>query len=141
MQKLGRHLIVEFYGCNKVILNNVEKIKQHMLIAAEKTGATIVGDMFHQFTPQGASGAVILAESHLSIHTWPEYQYAAMDFFTCGDTCDPYKGFLYLKEIFGASSESIKELERGLQDGMQFDTPVCFKPSIQSSQEPKTTEQ
>ena len=114
MQKLGRHLIVEFYGCNQQFLDNIDYIKEHMILAAEKAGATVVGEMFHKFNPIGASGAVILAESHISIHTWPEHGYAALDFFTCGDHCDPYKGFNYLKLMFQATSEQVTALNRGI---------------------------
>ena len=114
MHKLGRHLIVEFYNCDRKVLNDINIIKKHMLIAAVKAGATVVGEKFHEFSPVGVSGAVILAESHLSIHTWPEYGYAAMDLFTCGDHCDPYAGFKYLRRIFRAQQESIQELARGL---------------------------
>ena len=116
MQKLGCHLIVEFCGCNQEILDNVDYIKNHMVIAVEKAGATVVGEMFHKFNPLGTSGAVILAESHFTIHTWPELGYAAMDFFTCGDRCDPYKGFEYLKTVFQSVSEKVTELDRGLPD-------------------------
>jgi len=125
MKKLGCHLIVEFYGCNEGILDNVQVIKEHMLIAAQKIGATIVGEKFHHFSPQGASGAVILAESHLSIHTWPEYQYAAVDFFTCGDTCDPYKGLPHLQEILKADDVYVREVDRGLKDDSCFLKDAC----------------
>lgn len=116
MQKLGRHLIVEYYNCSRDILDNIDYIKEHMVIAAKKAGATVVGDVFHQFNPAGVSGAVVLAESHFSIHTWPERGYAAMDFFTCGDHCNPYYGFDYLKDILQAGKEKITELERGIPE-------------------------
>lgn len=116
MKKLGSQLIIEYYGCDKAILDDTNRIRQYMLTAAKKTGATIVGEVFHHFNPQGVSGAVIIAESHLSIHTWPEYNYAAVDFFTCGNTCDPQKGLTYLKEALKANGKSVKELERGYFD-------------------------
>ena len=133
MQKLGRHLIVEYYGCDQEILNNINTIKEHMMIAAKKTGATIVGEMFHKFNPIGTSGVVVLAESHISIHTWPEYGYAAMDFFTCGNYCNPYNAFDYLKQILKATRESVKEVTRGLPDDIKFDIPVTFKPSVEKN--------
>lgn len=113
MKKLGSQLIVEYYGCDNAVLNDTNLIKQHMLTAAKKIGATIVGEVFHHFNPQGVSGAVIIAESHLSIHTWPEYGYAAVDFFTCGNSCHPQKGLTYLKSVLKANGELTKELERG----------------------------
>jgi len=114
MKKLGRHLIVELYGCDAQILDNLELIRTNMLKAAKDCGATIIGEMFHQFTPQGLSGAVVIAESHFTIHTWPELGYAAMDFFTCGDSVNPWKAFAYLKKVFRADREIIKEIDRGL---------------------------
>jgi len=120
MQKLGSHLIVEYYGCNPKILNDLHSIKNHLLIAADKIGATVIDEKFHQFSPQGVSGAVILAESHISIHTWPEYGYAAMDFFTCGVKCDPYQGFTYLKQVFESKLEEVKDLVRGLPDDHSY---------------------
>jgi S-adenosylmethionine decarboxylase proenzyme len=116
MQKLGRHLIVEFCGCDSVYLDDIHYVRKHMLIAAEKAGATVVGEKFHQFSPQGVSGAAILAESHLSIHTWPESNYAAIDFFTCGDHCDPTRGIDYLKSVFDVQQENRRELDRGIPD-------------------------
>ena len=85
-----------------------------MLEAAIVSGATIVGEVFHRFTPQGVSGAVVIAESHLSIHTWPEYGYAALDLFTCGNRVDPWKAFGYLGEKFQAGRTSQTEVKRGL---------------------------
>ncbi len=114
MKKLGRHLIVELYGCDEQILNDKERIREAMIVAAEKCGATIVGIVFHKFAPQGVSGAIVIAESHFTIHTWPELGYAAMDFFTCGDNVSPMKAFKMLKDIFHADKEVVKELDRGI---------------------------
>ena len=72
MQALGRHLIVEYYDCNPKVLDEIEIIEKAMLEATEKMNATKVAHKFHQFAPQGVSGAVIIEESHLTIHTWPE---------------------------------------------------------------------
>lgn len=114
MKELGRHVIVEMYDCNAEVLNDLDKVRREMLNAAEISGATIVGEAFHRFSPHGVSGAVIIAESHLSIHTWPEYRYAALDLFTCGDTVDPWKGFDHLQSILEATHVSHTELRRGL---------------------------
>ena len=99
MKSLGRHIIAEFYDCDKEILDNVEKIEQSMKNAAYETGATLVNSSFHRFLPYGVSGVVVISESHLTIHTWPEYGYAAVDLFTCGDDVDPWKAFTYLNEV------------------------------------------
>ena len=89
MKVLGRHVIVELVDCDRAVLDNLELIREHMLEAARKSGATVVRSVFHRYNPQGVSGVVVIAESHISVHTWPEYGYAAVDFFTCGDSVDP----------------------------------------------------
>jgi S-adenosylmethionine decarboxylase proenzyme len=103
---------VEFTGCDASILADLEQVTSAMLRAAEASGATIVTHSFHHFSPHGVSGAVIIAESHLAIHTWPEHQFAAVDFFSCGDV-DMDRGLAVLKATFGATGEIRLELERG----------------------------
>ena len=89
-----------------------------MLEAAVKSGATIVTETFHHFSPHGVSGAVIIAESHLAIHTWPEYGYAAVDLFTCGDSVSAETGFNHLREALVAGHVSTMEVHRGQIDMM-----------------------
>lgn len=113
MRALGRHLIVELYGCNTDILNDKEKIERIMIEAAKRAGATIVQKVFHLFNPHGISGVVVIAESHLAIHTWPEYGYAAVDVFTCGSKVDPWKAYEYIKRELEAEHSSIMEMYRG----------------------------
>ena len=113
MQALGKHILVELYCCDREILNSQEIIGEAMNKAALRSGATIVSSNFHKFNPHGVSGVVIIAESHLTIHTWPEYDYAAVDLFTCGDTVDAWKGFEYLKETLKAENISTIEMKRG----------------------------
>ncbi len=113
---LGRHLLAEFYECNPNILNNCELIEEQMQQAALACGATIVQSNFHTFSPYGVSGVVIIAESHLAIHTWPEFGYAAVDLFTCGETCDPKVAYEFLKNAFRAGSAHYSELKRGELD-------------------------
>ncbi len=113
MKSLGRHLLVEFYDCDKEILDDVAAIEDHMRTAARKANSTIVNSTFHRFSPYGVSGVVVIAESHLSIHTWPEYGYAAVDLFTCGESVDPWKAFEYLKDVLKSKRESTMELKRG----------------------------
>jgi len=84
-KSLGRHIIAEFYECDKDILDDVDKIEELMKKASIESGATIVTSTFHRFLPHGVSGAVIVSESHFAIHTWPEYGYASVDIYTCGD--------------------------------------------------------
>lgn len=111
---LGRHLLAEFYDCNSNILNNVQRVEEAMTEAAIACGATVVQKNFHHFSPYGVSGVVIIAESHLAIHTWPEYGYAAVDLFTCGASCDPKVAYDYLQEALGSGSAFYSHLKRGL---------------------------
>lgn len=116
MKALGRHLLIELYGCDASVLDDVASIEEYMRTAARKANSTIVNSTFHRFNPYGVSGVVVIAESHLSIHTWPEYGYAAVDIFTCGDSVDPWKAFEYLKDVMKSKRESIIELQRGEYD-------------------------
>jgi len=85
-----------------------------MIEAAERVGATVIDDTFHQFVPLGVTGVVAIAESHLTIHTWPEYGYAAVDIFTCGDTIAPRDAVRFLIKKLNARDSTITELQRGL---------------------------
>lgn len=113
MNALGRHILVECYDCDPDLLNNTDLVEAEMQEAARRAGATIVSSTFHTFSPHGVSGVVVIAESHLAIHTWPEYGYAAVDLFTCGDECDPWAGFEYLTDALGARRTVETELRRG----------------------------
>ena len=88
MKSLGYHLILELEGCPEASLNDPEMVSRVMIESVKASGATMIQPFFHQFAPQGVSGVVIISESHFSIHTWPEYGYAAVDIFTCGDQID-----------------------------------------------------
>jgi S-adenosylmethionine decarboxylase len=114
IETLGRHVLIEYYGCNKNILENCKLIEKIMNDAARKSGATIVTNIFHQFSPYGVSGAVIIKESHLSIHTWPEHKYASVDVYTCGDKVDPWKAAHYLEEKLEARKSESIEIPRGM---------------------------
>ena len=111
---LGRHILAEFFGCNPNVLNNVELIQEKMTQAAVECGATVVQTCFHMFNPYGVSGVVIISESHLAIHTWPELGYAAVDLFTCGEHCDPKIAYDFLKKAFDSTEGSFSELKRGI---------------------------
>lgn len=110
---LGRHILVEYYNCDPEILKDPERIEKEMKQAAIQAKATIVESVFHHFSPWGVSGAVIVEESHLTIHTWPEYGFASADFFTCGDI-DPWESFEYLENILKAELSESVEIPRGL---------------------------
>ena len=109
---LGNHILVEFMNCDPHIMNDVLSIERDMVGAAQKAGATVINSTFHHFSPYGVSGVVVIQESHLAIHTWPEYGYAAVDLFTCGEM-NAWISFDHLKECFKAKSYSAIELKRG----------------------------
>ena len=113
MDALGRHILVEFFLCNPEVLNDVSTVETAMVDAATIAGATVISSDFHHFSPYGVSGVVVIQESHLALHTWPEYQYAAADLFTCGDEVNPWLAFDHLKEILQAKTHSALELHRG----------------------------
>jgi len=114
MKILGRHLIAELSECNNNLLNNTEYLEKVMKKAARVSGATVVNSVFHRYNPQGVSGIIVIAESHLSIHTWPEYGYCAVDCFTCGSSVDPWKGLEYLKSALESESMQVNEIKRGM---------------------------
>ena len=127
MKILGRHLIAELSNCDSSKLDNMELLEQYLNEAVRLSGATIVRSVFHRYSPQGVSGVVVIAESHLSIHTWPEYAYAAVDFFTCGESVDPYKAFDYIKDMLGSPNVQLREIKRGMPS--QADEIIDHKPA------------
>ena len=114
MNALGKHLLLELKDCDREVLNDLGFLKDILLAAASEAGAIVLGESFHHFNPCGVSGVVIIAESHLFIHTWPEYGYAAVDIFTCGDSVQPEKAAQKLIRELGAKNHSILEIQRGI---------------------------
>jgi spermidine synthase len=127
MNSLGRHILVEFIGCSPEVLDDVTVIEKSMIDAAQEAGATVINSTFHHFSPYGVSGVVVIQESHLAIHTWPEYQYAAVDLFTCGDGVDSWKSFDWLRKAFQAKNYSVLEMYRGSIALLQR---VDYKPAM-----------
>lgn len=119
---LGRHILVELYNCDAEMLKSPKIVEKHMKQAALECGATIVASKFHHFSPWGVSGAVIISESHLTIHTWPEYGFAAVDLFTCGDI-NPWSGFDYLKKAFKSDKCESMEIQRGIVEKIRNNHP------------------
>jgi len=113
VRALGRHLIVELRDADQI--DCPEHVRSSFVRAVEASGATLLSIHLHRFTPQGVSGVAILAESHISIHSWPERRYAALDVFMCGDA-DPYAAAYSLKKSLGARRMSIIEIRRGVID-------------------------
>ena len=89
MANLGRHLLLELYDCDPKKLSDAKSVQKSLAGAAAIAGAHIVNQTFHQFSPWGVSGVIVIQESHLAIHTWPEKCYAAVDVFTCGTEMNP----------------------------------------------------
>lgn len=110
---LGRHWLIELYDCDPRALGRESLVEDVLCEAAHRAGATVVCSTFHQFAPQGVSGVVVIQESHLTIHTWPEYGYAALDLFTCGGSVRPEQAVAFLLEKFGVKKWEMKEVERG----------------------------
>ncbi len=119
MKALGKHILVEFYGCSPKVLNNKAEVEKIMNKAADLSGATVINSNFHMFSPYGVSGVVVISESHLAVHTWPEYGYAAVDIYTCGDDVDPWVAFDYINKSFESEFCSTMELKRGQIDIVQ----------------------
>jgi S-adenosylmethionine decarboxylase len=100
--------------CNPEILKSLKKVRNALVSAAREAKATIIDVSFHEFNPFGISGVVVIAESHLTIHTWPEYDYAAVDIFTCGDVIKPEVAASYLITQFECKNPSVVEMKRGI---------------------------
>ncbi len=113
MKELAKHFIAELYECDREIINNVSAVEQVLLEAAKAANATVVGHSFHEFSPHGVSGVVIIAESHISIHTWPEYGYAAVDIFTCGTLFDNDAAINTIRDGLKADKIIPMEIKRG----------------------------
>lgn len=110
--EFGRHYLVEFIGCDAGRLATVEVMRPFFLQAARDSGATILGSHFHQFEPQGVSAMIFIAESHFSIHTWPEDGYAAFDVLTCGSMF-PEKAIESLRQALLARKAEVSMISRG----------------------------
>ena len=114
MRGLGRHLIIDFSGCSPNLLNDEEALKKILRKAAEEANVKIHEEIFIKFKPQGVSCIAAIAESHISIHTWPEFDYAAIDIFTCGDKADPWKAYVALEKSLRPEKSSVFEVKRGV---------------------------
>ena len=128
MNALGRHLLLELFDCDLDAINNLESVKGALIEAAKRAQATIVDVVFHEFNPFGVSGVVVIAESHLSIHTWPEYRYCAVDVFSCGDVLQPEIAVTYLVEQFAAERTSVVDVQRGMF--LNAAVPIVNKASV-----------
>jgi len=120
----GRHVAVDTWGGNLDILNSAELLESHMVEAAEACGATVLSVQSKQFEPQGATVLVMLSESHISIHTYPERGFAAIDCYTCGETVDPQLAIDYLVDVLKPERTYAKKFIRGLGE-LRVEEPIA----------------
>jgi len=114
MTNLGLHVLLDLEGCPEELLSDVASIKTALRKAAELAGATIVGEAFHSFNPPGVSGVLLIAESHLSIHTWPTLGKATLDVYTCGEKFDAEAAADLLAQFLEADRQQRTEIPRGI---------------------------
>lgn len=114
MDTMGRHVIAELWDCNTDKLNDMDLIERIFVDAALKAGAEVREVAFHKFAPHGVSGVVIISESHLTIHSFPEHGYASIDVYTCGDRIDPNVAADYIAEALESKTRENIEVPRGM---------------------------
>ena len=134
LNALGTHLLIEFYNCDRKVLDDEKSMEGLFINAARKAKATVVEQVFHKFSPHGVSGVVVISESHLAVHTWPEYGYAAVDIFTCGTEIDPWVAQKVIRDGLKAENTTALEMKRGslqLPQGQLTHKPLA---SIAASQ-------
>lgn len=125
----GRHVAVDTWGVDFDLLNNAEWLQAQMVEAAEVCGATVLSVQSKQFEPQGATVLVLLSESHLSIHTYPEKGFAALDCYTCGETVDPQLAIEHMLSVLKPVTTHAKKLVRGMGE-LQVETPVLAQSQL-----------
>lgn len=108
----GKHWLIDLGGCDASVLAHQAKIKKILLSAAKVMGAGVVTSVFHSFNPVGISGVVVIKESHLTIHTWPEHGFASIDFFTCGESIDMKKGVALIEKRLKSKRRRLYILKR-----------------------------
>ncbi len=113
MTPLGQHSLFDLHDCDVAKLADRDVVREAMMEAVRQSGGTIVAEVFHQFSPHGVSGVVVIAESHLTIHTWPERSFAAVDLFTCSTTLDHALVERLVAAALGAGRVEAKTLHRG----------------------------
>jgi S-adenosylmethionine decarboxylase len=109
---LGTHYLAEYYDCDRSKINDISLLERIMIEATELSGARIIRHFFHQFSPQGLSGIIVIAESHFAVHTWPEHGFAAVDLFSCGDF-DFRAALNHIRLSIGAERHFVTLVRRG----------------------------
>jgi S-adenosylmethionine decarboxylase len=115
IKHLGRHVVFDFWGCTN--LNSLVAMRKMLKEAVKACGVTLLEVKIRTFSPSGISGVALIAESHISIHTWPEHEYAAVDVFTCGKKVDPYLAVPVFKKYLKPKKAEVIDL-----DSVDFDT-------------------
>ena len=113
-ENLGRHILLDLYDCNKEKLNDLVFLEKQLKKTVEIAEATLVNTLFHQFSPHGVTGIALIEESHLSIHTWPEHNYAAIDLFTCSETMKTEEAVDFLVQQLESKRQETRDVKRGL---------------------------
>lgn len=119
MKELGLHVLLDLAGCPSALLADRDRLARVLRDCAVASGATIVGEIFHRFSPSGVSGVLLIAESHLSIHTWPELGAATIDVYSCGEGFDPALAAQRLSEALEATETRLTRVRRGLTPAPQ----------------------
>ncbi|GAB4373827.1 MAG: hypothetical protein Kow0062_11260 [Acidobacteriota bacterium] len=114
MNTVGTHCVLELYGCADHLLNDERFLREALRRAAVEARSTLLGEISHRFEPHGVTALALLAESHISIHTWPEHGYAAIDVFTCGAHTRPEAACRLLAQTLGARRSHLRRLPRGV---------------------------
>ncbi|HEU4965635.1 MAG TPA: adenosylmethionine decarboxylase [Bacilli bacterium] len=114
MDTMGRHVIAELWECDQQMLNDQASVERIMVNAALESGAEVREVVFHKFSPHGVSGVVIISESHLTIHSFPEHGYASIDVYTCGDRIDPNVACDYITQGLRAGRKESIQIPRGV---------------------------
>jgi S-adenosylmethionine decarboxylase proenzyme len=122
----GWQCVLDLHGCTAPEMDSVEWVREQMLEAARVAQATIVTDSFHRFEPHGISGVVVISESHIAIHTWPERRYAAIDVFTCNSRLHVDRAAEFLARVFQARDAQVSNFTRG--DGSLSETIANVHP-------------
>lgn len=112
---IGSHCILELHDCPAAVLDDIDAIRNAIREAARRANSTLLQEVAHRFEPQGVTALGLLAESHISIHTWPELGYAAADVFTCGEEAEPERACKYLAEAMEAERFELRRLPRGIE--------------------------
>ncbi len=111
---VGIHIIADMYGVSPEILARVEKMKEIFEGAVKYAKLSKISSDYYQFRPEGASGIILIAESHLSFHTWPEYGLATLDIYTCGNPEQAERAYKYIKEKLNPEREDLLKMDRGV---------------------------